>query len=155
MERTRTGWVLVVVQFVLLIALVLTPHRDFTVGSRMIVGLVLLFGGLALGTAAVSRLGRALTPNPVPLEGATLRIAGPYRWVRHPIYVAVILAAAGWTLAVGSWWTVAVLGVLIVFFVAKSRWEDRMLAEQYGQRWHDWAATTGAFLPKAHRPSAH
>lgn len=148
MERRRTGWVLVVVQFVLLVALVLAPHRDFAVGSRMIVGLVLLFGGLAVGTAALRRLGSALTPNPVPLEGATLRIAGPYRWVRHPIYVAVILAATGWTFAVGSWWTVAVLGVLIVFFVLKARWEDRMLAAQYGQRWHDWAATTGAFVPR-------
>ena len=150
--RRRTGWVLVGVQFGLLIALVLAPHRDFAMGSRMIVGLVLLFGGLALGTASVGRLGRALTPNPVPLEGATLRIAGPYRWVRHPIYVAVILGATGWTFAVGSWWTVGVLVVLIVFFILKSRWEDRLLAEQYGQRWQDWAATTGAFVP---RPIRH
>lgn len=48
---------------------------------------------------------------------------------------------------VGTWWTVAALGVLGLFFLAKSRWEDRLLRAQYGAAWEEWASTTGALLP--------
>jgi protein-S-isoprenylcysteine O-methyltransferase Ste14 len=88
----------------------------------------------------------------VPVPGAALRTDGPYGLVRHPIYAAVILAAVGYTIAMGSWWTVVVLALLIVFFVAKSRWEDRLLREVHGDQWAAWARTTGALLPRRITP---
>lgn len=149
MTRRTVGWLLVGLQAVLLLALVLLPHRAPTTVS-LAVGGALLVAGFVLGAASFVSLGSALTATPVPIAGAGLRTSGPYRVVRHPIYSAILLGAAGFTVAVGTWWTVGAAVVLAVFFVGKSRWEDHLLRELYGPPWEAWARTTGALLPRIH-----
>jgi protein-S-isoprenylcysteine O-methyltransferase Ste14 len=150
MNRGAIGWLLVVVQFLLLLVLILLPWRAPTVLS-VAVGLVLVIAGGLLGLIAGRHLGRALTPTPVPIPGAGLRTDGAYRFVRHPIYSAVLLMVAGYVIAVGSLWTAVGAVVLLVFFVLKSRWEDGLLREQYGEEWTAWAARTGALVPRPRR----
>lgn len=147
MTRTRLGWLLVAGQGVLLILLVLLPHRAPTLLS-LAVGVPLVAAGIVLAIVSSRTLGSALTPTPVPVPDAGLRTDGPYRWVRHPIYSAILLAALGIVIAVGSSWTVAAAVALTLFFVAKSRWEDRLLEAQYGDTWREWAARTGALVPR-------
>jgi protein-S-isoprenylcysteine O-methyltransferase Ste14 len=141
------GWVLVAVQFALLAVLVLLPWRSPTLLS-LAVGVPLAAAGILLGLLASRRLGSALTPTPVPIQGAGLRTDGVYASVRHPIYSAVLLLALGFIVAVGSWWTAAGGLVLLLFFVLKSRWEDRLLQAEYGAEWDAWAARTGALIPR-------
>lgn len=150
MTRARLGWLLVVLQFVLLVVLVLLPHRPATLLS-LAIGVPLIAAGLVLGLAASRRLGAALTPTPVPIADAGLRTSGVYSYVRHPIYSAILLAALGFTIALGSWWTLLGLVALVAFFAVKYRWEDRLLAQEYGTAWQDWAARTGALVPRPHR----
>ncbi len=147
MSRRAVGWVLVGVQAVLLVVLVLVPHRSPS-GWSLLVGGVLVVAGVVLGVAALAGLGSALTPTPVPIAGAGLRTTGAYRLVRHPIYSAVLLLAAGFTVSVGTGWTLLVLLSLVAFFVGKSHWEDRLLREQYGRDWDAWAGRTGGLLPR-------
>jgi protein-S-isoprenylcysteine O-methyltransferase Ste14 len=146
-RRSTLAWLLVGVQGLLLIGLVVVPHRQPSLLS-LLVGLLLVACAIVMAAAASRRLGSALTPTPVPRAQASLRTDGPYRWVRHPIYSAIILGAIGWVVALGSPATLIVALVLTAFLVAKSRWEDRLLAEAYGQPWRDWAASTGALLPR-------
>ena len=147
MKRGTVGWLLVAVQFLLLLVLILLPWRSPSALS-IAVGLVLVVAGAFLGLVAGRRLGRALTPTPVPVAGAGLRTDGAYRWVRHPIYSAVLLMVLGYVIAIGSIWSAACAVVLLVFFVLKSRWEDGLLREQYGDEWTAWAARTGALVPR-------
>jgi len=150
MSTGARGWSLVVVQGVLLVGLVLMPRRSASV-IPVVIGIMLIAAGLLLLIASFRRLGNALTATPVPIEGAGLRTTGVYAWVRHPIYSAVLLMVLGYLIAVGSplgWgW-----GVLIVlFFWAKSRWEDRLLESEYGAEWTTWSRTTGALVPRLDR----
>lgn len=146
-SRRALGWVLVVLQFALLWLVIAVPHRAPAVASAAI-GVLLVAAGVVTALWASRILGSAFTPTPVPIAGAGLRTTGAYRLVRHPIYSAILLAGAGFTLAVGTGWTLLALGVLASFFLAKSRWEDRLLREQYGDEWDAWARTTGALLPR-------
>ena len=150
MSRSTLGWVLVVLQFALLWLVIAVPHRTPTVPSTVL-GVLLVAAGVATALRASRVLGDAFTPTPVPIPGAGLRTDGPYRLVRHPIYSAILLAGTGFAVAIGTWWTVAALGVLGLFFLAKSRWEDRLLRAQYGAAWEEWASTTGALLPRPPR----
>ena len=59
--------------------------------------------GFALGALAVALVLWVFAHNrpgnfnirPEPKEGARLVTGGPYRWVRHPMYVALLLGMAG------------------------------------------------------------
>lgn len=77
----------------------------------------------------------------------TLRTSGAYAIVRHPLYTSVLTVAVGFTIAVGSWWQLAVCCCLAIFFGFKSRWEDSMLAERFGDQWQDYRRATPAIVP--------
>lgn len=146
-RTVRTGWLLVALQFALLAAVVLLPRRSIS-GLTLALGVALMLLGLIVVALAFVRLGEALTPTPVPRADAGLRTTGVYRLVRHPIYSGILLVAAGITIAIGTWWTLAWFVVLVVFFLVKSRWEDRLLSIAYGDAWAQWAQRTGALLPR-------
>jgi len=147
MERRTIGWLLVAVQIVVFVVLAVLPWRSPTVVS-MVLAVPCILIGVFLGLWSFQRLGSALTPTPVPISGAGLRTTGPYAWVRHPIYSALLLVTLGFLIAAGSlasWlWGV----VIVLFFWVKSRWEDRLLLQEYGSDWQQWAATTGALIPR-------
>ena len=151
-DRVRlVGWVLVGVQAVLLILIVLLPKRRslFAPPDFLdVLGIILMVGGLAIVIVSLVSLGAALTPTPVPQESAALRTKGIYSLVRHPVYSGILVAALGFTLAVGSLWQVLLWVVLAVFFYAKAFWEDRLLAEKHGVAWFDYADHVSSFIPR-------
>lgn len=58
---------------------------------------------------------------------------GPYRLVRHPMYVGMILLDLGLPLLLGSWWALIVSGVMIGLVVVRTALEDKTLqAEMSG-----------------------
>ncbi|MBK9740614.1 MAG: isoprenylcysteine carboxylmethyltransferase family protein [Actinobacteria bacterium] len=150
MRRSTVGWILVGGQVLLFVVLVVLPWRPPTV-LGIVVGGALVLAGVALALIAARGLGGALTPTPVPIAGAGLRTTGAYRLVRHPIYSALLLATLGLLVAAGTVWGWAWGVVIVVFFTAKSRWEDSLLREEYGPQWDAWAATTGGLVPKPPR----
>ncbi len=146
-ERT-IGWTFVAVQATLLAALVLLPGRDdFDLpGWLRLVADVTFWTGVVLGVAAAISLGRALTATPVPNASGELRTSGVYRFARHPIYSGVILVVVAIAARSGSWWKVALGAGTIVFFMIKTRWEERRLSERFGG-YDAYAATTARFFP--------
>ena len=151
-DRTRLiGWVLVAAQAVLLVVFLVLPKRRslFAPPDLLdVLGILLMIAGLALVIISLVSLGAALTPTPVPQDGAALRTGGVYSVVRHPIYTGILVAALGFTLAVGSMWQVLLWVALAVFFYAKAFWEDRLLAERHGVAWYDYADHVGGFFPR-------
>jgi len=65
---------------------------------------------------------------------------GPYRWVRHPMYVGVILFMLAIPLMLGSGWAEVMGGLIGVLFVIRTALEDRTLQkelpgyQEYAQR---------------------
>jgi protein-S-isoprenylcysteine O-methyltransferase Ste14 len=135
-------------QLALIVVLVLLRGRDdwpvpdaLTVASAIavVLGLVIMIIG---GTT----LGRGLTATPLPNAHAQLRTGGLYRFVRHPIYSGVLLAAAGITAASGSVFRVLVFVLLAVLLSVKTRWEETRLAARF-EGYGAYAARTPRFVP--------
>ncbi len=61
---------------------------------------------------AANSLGRFYTVRVIRMPTAPLVSGGPYRWLRHPIYVAVVIEVFAFPMALGLWFTGAVLGVV-------------------------------------------
>lgn len=109
--------------------------------------LTLLALGLALGAWALicNRPGNfSLLPEPRP--GGRFIQTGPYRWVRHPMYVALLLISAalgGITDSFPGWMlSLTLLGVLLI----KAGFEDRWMAEAH-PGYADYLARTRGFIP--------
>jgi len=88
--------------------------------------------GVALAVWAGITMGHSLSPFPRPPRDAELVERGPFRFVRHPIYVGATLFFLGLSL-VFSVYGVALTAVLAAFWVAKARLEERYLSERFPQ----------------------
>jgi protein-S-isoprenylcysteine O-methyltransferase Ste14 len=86
--------------------------------------------GAALVAWSVRELGSSITPFPKPLPRGKLVETGPYRLLRHPVYVGGFLFFAGLSLAFSAWALLLTAG-LGAFWVAKARLEERLLLERF------------------------
>ena len=92
-------------------------------------------------------LGPALTPYPRPRDGAPLVEQGVYRFVRHPLYAGVFLAALAWSLASSP---LALLGALALFAYldVKASREERWLVERHPRYLDYRRRTRWKFVPR-------
>lgn len=88
-------------------------------------GASLWLAGATLRYSSMAALGLRWNTRVWVLPSAPLVARGPYRWLRHPIYVGVALELVGVPLAFGAWATV--LGLLPLHGVALAR---RIKAEE-------------------------
>jgi protein-S-isoprenylcysteine O-methyltransferase Ste14 len=105
--------------------------------------------GVALGLWAAlwmsARQRRRFSVTPLPDAHERLVTDGPYRWIRHPMYTAVLAVVLPAALA-GPWPSVSAAAVLVLVLVVKYRFEDRLLARRFSE-YDDYRRRTGALLP--------
>lgn len=154
-RATIVAWSFVAAQFALIGLMVFAPRdQGFDLGAAgRIVGMGLMIAGAALGLWSAVYLGRGLTPSPLPNGSVDLVVAGPYRWARHPMYVAVMLFMAGVAIRSGSWLVVAAFGGLVVLFSVKARWEEAHLRDAFSG-YERYVGKTRRFLPSPGTTSA-
>ena len=109
-------------------------------------GLALFASGVALYRLAGHALGEALSPLVTPRLGASLVTHGPYRRLRHPMYLGQALIAVGAPLTLGCrvvpWLALPAIVVLVV----RAMVEDAALARTYPEHAH-WSARTKRLFP--------
>jgi protein-S-isoprenylcysteine O-methyltransferase Ste14 len=119
---------LVALQF-LLIALVAypfnTPHPTVLNVTLFCAGIVVFF----LAIFAMKQRTFSVMPEPKPHGELVTR--GIYRIVRHPMYLAVLLCAAGASLAYEEIWKWILSGLLMAVLLAKIRHEEKFLLTRY------------------------
>lgn len=94
----------------------------------LFIGGVTTAAGIGQGVAAVRAFGTKITPSPQPRAGSGLVSSGIYRWVRHPMYGAVLLSFSGVALVARSVPGLVVSALVGIFLRAKSAREERILA---------------------------
>ncbi|MGD9258071.1 MAG: isoprenylcysteine carboxylmethyltransferase family protein [Gammaproteobacteria bacterium] len=82
-------------------------------------------------------------------RGNVLCTTGPFRFVRHPLYASFLSCFDfGFAIYLGHWaflcWALA-LHPLWHWVIRK---EERVMEEQFGQAWRNYAARTGRFFPR-------
>lgn len=107
---------------------------------------VFALGGLFFAYA-VAYLRAAFQGNVDPVTDR-LVTDGPYRLVRHPLYLAMVVMCGGLSLGLRS-----VVGLLLsafVFFplsVVRARLEEEALGSRFGEDWDEYASRTGFMVP--------
>lgn len=63
-------------------------------------------------------------------RGHAVVSTGPYAFIRHPGYLAMIGMNAAFPLIIGSAWSFVPIGLIALFFVVRTGFEDRMLRSE-------------------------
>jgi methyltransferase len=106
--------------------LIVALHTGLLVGALLEVGLasrpflpalgwpmlVLVIGSQALRWWCIATLGRQWNTRILVIPGARRITAGPYRWLPHPNYVAVVVEGAALPLVHTAWLTAVAFTVL-------------------------------------------
>ena len=93
-------------------------------------------------------LGTNLTDTVVTRKKHTLVTGGPYRWVRHPFYVAAALAILANALTTANWFIFITGGVAFLLLVVRTDKEEAKLIDRFGDDYRQYMQRTGRFIPK-------
>ncbi|HSE67951.1 MAG TPA: isoprenylcysteine carboxylmethyltransferase family protein [Gemmatimonadales bacterium] len=111
-------------------------------------GVAVMAAGSGLLAWTFRSLGRNLTDTVVTRQEHTLVVDGPYRWVRHPLYVSAALLTVAISLVAANWFLL-VTGIVVLFLlIMRTRIEERNLAARFGNRYRTYMRRTGAFVPR-------
>jgi protein-S-isoprenylcysteine O-methyltransferase Ste14 len=73
---------------------------------------------------------------------------GVYRWVRHPMYLALLIYSAGQALVIPNWLVGPSYGVaMVLLFALRVGAEERMMLEEFGEDYETYTATTRRLIP--------
>jgi protein-S-isoprenylcysteine O-methyltransferase Ste14 len=111
-------------------------------------GCLLALGGAALVLRSRAELGPAWSFVPKADQGTGLVTTGPYRLVRHPIYLGLALLAMGEALAFSSWPAfLIVLSGIVPTFGWRARAEETLLSRTFGERYSLYRRQTKMIIP--------
>ena len=109
-------------------------------------GCLLAVAGAALVVRSRAELGPAWSFVPTADRG--LVTTGPYRLVRHPIYLGLALLAMGEALAFSSWPAfLVVLCGIVPTFAWRARAEEALLSRTFGERHALYRKRTRMIIP--------
>jgi len=112
-----------------------------------VVAIALAAGSVALTFWSVRTLGRQWALAARLVEAHELVTGGPYRYIRHPSYLGMMLGLVGWALVFRSFvgLLAAVLGLRVLNERIES--EERMLASEFGDAYADYRRRTWRLVP--------
>jgi methyltransferase len=112
---------------------VLILKRPFP-GALGLAALAVSLGAQALRWWAITTLGWRWNTRIIVVPGSSPVTGGPYRFLRHPNYLAVILEMASIPLVHGAWLTALVFSALnAVLLAVRIPAEERALGQPYAE----------------------
>jgi protein-S-isoprenylcysteine O-methyltransferase len=136
------------VQHVALQRILSQDFRELFVPPALIgwIAAILSVAGIAFAIWARFHLGRNWSGVPTKKENHELVTSGPYRWVRHPIYSGVLLAAFGSALT-GTIFGIGVFLVASIIFFFRIDKEEKIMLELFPNEYPAYQAMTKRLIP--------
>lgn len=114
-------------------------------------GTLLYVAGLALvlsGRLALGQMYNVSSSFGAQLySGHRLITHGPYAFVRHPMYLGILLTGLGGLLLYRTW-TFALVLATFLGLPERARHEEKALAAEFGEQWEAYRQRVPAWLPR-------
>jgi protein-S-isoprenylcysteine O-methyltransferase Ste14 len=123
--------------------------RPSAVGFAQLAGAAAVVAGAALAAWCVATFARVGRGTPAPFDPPRrLVVAGPYRWMRNPMYAGAVVALLGAALFYGSW----LLAAYAVLFLGVSHgfvrlYEEPTLQRLFGGAYEEYRREVDRWLP--------
>jgi protein-S-isoprenylcysteine O-methyltransferase Ste14 len=149
-RRQRTAVVLL--QVLGLCIVVVAPwadRRDVFVmaGSPRALGVVLYAVGHVVTAWSQVTLGKQFSLDVTIQRNHRLITKGPYRLVRHPRYLGILLFTLGFALVFRSGLGVVLVTVEAIVLLWRIRDEEQLLRDEFGAEWNSYAKATWRLIP--------
>lgn len=111
------------------------------------IGAILQVAFFLLAVSARRHLGRNWSAEVRIGEEHELVRTGPYRMLRHPIYTAMLGMFVGTAIASSQYHALVGVAMLVVAYLRKTRLEENILHETFGEEWDAYCRQTWSLVP--------
>jgi protein-S-isoprenylcysteine O-methyltransferase Ste14 len=151
-RRSQLGIAIQTIGFFLVgfgrVRLDLPPLSPASIAATVII-LCLMGGATGLFATSSRELGKNWSLVARMRSDHQLVRTGPYAHVRHPIYLGMLLFLLGMSIALGHWLQLIIaLPLFLIGTSIRTSAEDRLLEEQFGSEFTDYARSTPAVFPR-------
>lgn len=127
--------------------LIRQPRSITLLSAQNILGIALFVGGFTILLIAQITIGRNYSSTLVIREGHQLITNGIYRFIRHPIYLGVILVGIGLPVYALSVLGLLIMSAMIPVFLVRIRIEERLLIDEFGDAYRAYQQTKHKLIP--------
>ncbi|MBN1633384.1 MAG: isoprenylcysteine carboxylmethyltransferase family protein [Ignavibacteria bacterium] len=126
-QKPLTSSILVLFQVIFIAFLVFTGK----IFVSNIIFIILMFTAVFPSLWAVFHMRDKIRFTPAPSKGAKLITAGPYKYIRHPMYATVISVALLWIFIDFSFLRLVVYLFIIINMIVKIYYEENILINSF------------------------
>ena len=122
----------------------------FDLQATRVVGILLIVAGLPGLVDSFARFALQGLGTPAPIAPTqNLVVTGLYRYVRNPIYIAVVAVILGQAILFGDWRLMTYGGLMwLAFHAFVLTYEEPVLAQQFGVQYEDFRANVPRWIPR-------
>ncbi len=122
----------------------------FDLDATRAVGILLIVAGLPGLVDSFARFALQGLGTPAPIAPTqNLVVTGLYRYVRNPIYIAVVAVILGQAILFGDWRLMIYGGLMwLAFHAFVLAYEEPVLAQQFGVQYEDFRANVPRWIPR-------
>ena len=122
----------------------------FDLEATRAVGILLIVAGLPGLVDSFARFALQGLGTPAPIAPPqNLVVTGLYRYVRNPIYVAVVAVILGQGILFGDWRLLIYGGLMwLAFHAFVLAYEEPVLADSFGAQYEDFRANVPRWIPR-------
>ena len=145
LQKAKGVWprIMAIVGTFCLYAVTLFPRANLSVTQTMVATVISLIG-TCLSIFALAHLGRSFS---LMAEARRLVTSGPYRFVRHPLYLFETVASFGILLQFISLPTIVIFLAYIVIQLQRMKNEEAVLERTFPE-YHDYRLRTSRVIPR-------
>jgi protein-S-isoprenylcysteine O-methyltransferase len=134
-----TGWFPVIFDFGTLVVL-----GDWLTWA----GVAIMIFGIVFRRNAISVLGKFFTSTVQIQKDHQLVMIGPYRYIRHPSYLGILIMTMGLGIALSNWISLILCIVLpVIGIIKRIQVEERELEQHFGTQYQDYRKHTWRIIP--------
>ena len=120
---------------------------NFRFSTPNLIGFTLIVLGYTVAFIALFTLWHNYSSTLVIRENHQLITHGIYRYVRHPIYLGVLLVVFGIPVSVSSLFGFLIMVILFPIFLIRIRIEENLLLAKFGETYQKYKDTTCMLIP--------